>query len=192
MGRFLMTRATMVQWLILWSHLVRFDGWISPIWWSWLVYSLRQGGSYRNHIIRESVGTFSRGSWYCHYVVLTRALPARVNWVLICLLLYIWLWCALFDLCTLLDSLQIREADFTCPPWFSSGAVSLISKILDPNPRTVRLSNIGSTYCMHLWSLEAMKYVCLFVSFWWGTCDFEGISLVVLILGRVLWRLHWR
>lgn len=32
---------------------------------------------------------------------------------------------------------QIYRAQFSWPPWFSSGARKLISKILDPNPRTV-------------------------------------------------------
>ncbi|XP_075077606.1 CBL-interacting serine/threonine-protein kinase 24 isoform X2 [Nicotiana tabacum] len=31
---------------------------------------------------------------------------------------------------------EINAADFSCPSWFSSGAVSLIRKILDPNPDT--------------------------------------------------------
>nr|XP_018633199.1 CBL-interacting serine/threonine-protein kinase 8-like isoform X3 [Nicotiana tomentosiformis] len=39
------------------------------------------------------------------------------------------------DLPTLFS--KINAADFSCPSWFSSGAVSLIRKILDPNPDTV-------------------------------------------------------
>nr|ACN41002.1 unknown [Picea sitchensis] len=31
---------------------------------------------------------------------------------------------------------KIYKADFTCPPWFSSGAKKLISRILDPKPKT--------------------------------------------------------
>lgn len=31
---------------------------------------------------------------------------------------------------------KVNAADFSCPFWFSSGAKSLIHKILDPNPRT--------------------------------------------------------
>eukprot|EP00253_Pinus_taeda_P000653 PITA_00653 len=31
---------------------------------------------------------------------------------------------------------KIYKADFTCPPWFSSGAKKLISRILDPKPST--------------------------------------------------------
>ncbi|KAK4368919.1 hypothetical protein RND71_012711 [Anisodus tanguticus] len=38
------------------------------------------------------------------------------------------------DLPTLFS--KINAADFTCPFWFSPGAVSLIRKILDPNPDT--------------------------------------------------------
>ncbi|XP_009625262.2 CBL-interacting serine/threonine-protein kinase 24-like isoform X3 [Nicotiana tomentosiformis] len=38
------------------------------------------------------------------------------------------------DLPTLFS--KINAADFSCPSWFSSGAVSLIRKILDPNPDT--------------------------------------------------------
>lgn len=38
------------------------------------------------------------------------------------------------DLKTLYD--KIQRADFFCPAWFSPDAKSLISKILDPNPRT--------------------------------------------------------
>nr|AGY49229.1 CBL-interacting protein kinase 6 [Physcomitrium patens] len=38
---------------------------------------------------------------------------------------------------------KIREADFTCPPWFSSGAKTLITNILDPNPLTrIRMKGI--------------------------------------------------
>ncbi|KAL9245437.1 hypothetical protein vseg_019095 [Gypsophila vaccaria] len=38
---------------------------------------------------------------------------------------------------------KIQRADFTCPPWFSSGAKKLIKSILDPNPSTrIRLSEI--------------------------------------------------
>lgn len=35
---------------------------------------------------------------------------------------------------------QIFKADFTCPPWFSSSAKKLITRILDPNPLTVCLT----------------------------------------------------
>ncbi|EHA8590549.1 putative CBL-interacting protein kinase 24 [Cocos nucifera] len=31
---------------------------------------------------------------------------------------------------------QINTAEFSCPPWFSSGAKLLIHKILDPNPKS--------------------------------------------------------
>ncbi|KAH9288728.1 hypothetical protein KI387_032845, partial [Taxus chinensis] len=31
---------------------------------------------------------------------------------------------------------KICKADFTCPPWFSSSVKKLISRILDPNPKT--------------------------------------------------------
>lgn len=34
--------------------------------------------------------------------------------------------------------LQISAAEFTCPPWLSFGAMKLITRILDPNPKTVR------------------------------------------------------
>ncbi|KAI3497227.1 hypothetical protein L1887_39689 [Cichorium endivia] len=30
----------------------------------------------------------------------------------------------------------IEKADYRCPPWFSSGANTLLSRILDPNPKT--------------------------------------------------------
>lgn len=47
------------------------------------------------------------------------------------------------DLTTLYG--KIKEANFTCPPWFSTSAVSLIQKILDPNPRTrIRMEGIRS------------------------------------------------
>ena len=36
-----------------------------------------------------------------------------------------------------LSLLQISEAQFTCPSWFSAGAKRLINRILDPNPSTV-------------------------------------------------------
>ncbi|TYI30432.1 hypothetical protein ES332_A05G387400v1 [Gossypium tomentosum] len=32
--------------------------------------------------------------------------------------------------------LQIWEASFSCPSWFSSGARNLIKRILDPSPLT--------------------------------------------------------
>lgn len=38
--------------------------------------------------------------------------------------------------------LQINNADFSCPSWFPMGAKSLINRILDPNPETVRIENI--------------------------------------------------
>jgi len=38
---------------------------------------------------------------------------------------------------------KINSADFSCPPWFSSGARSLIHRILDPNPETrIRIEGI--------------------------------------------------
>jgi pentatricopeptide repeat domain-containing protein 1 len=33
---------------------------------------------------------------------------------------------------------KISSADFSCPPWLSSGVKNLIVRILDPNPMTVR------------------------------------------------------
>lgn len=33
--------------------------------------------------------------------------------------------------------LQISNAEFSCPSWFSPGAMRLIRRILDPNPMTV-------------------------------------------------------
>lgn len=36
-----------------------------------------------------------------------------------------------------LIGVQIDNADFSCPFWFSPGATSLIRRILDPNPETV-------------------------------------------------------
>ncbi|KAI3723043.1 hypothetical protein L2E82_34353 [Cichorium intybus] len=35
--------------------------------------------------------------------------------------------------------IQIEKADYRCPPWFSSGAKTLLSRILDPNPKTMKL-----------------------------------------------------
>jgi hypothetical protein len=32
---------------------------------------------------------------------------------------------------------QIHQADFTCPPWFSPAACRFILQILDPNPKTL-------------------------------------------------------
>lgn len=38
---------------------------------------------------------------------------------------------------------KINEADFSCPTWFSPGAKSLISRILDPDPQTrIKVSGI--------------------------------------------------
>ncbi|CAM6110093.1 unnamed protein product [Calypogeia fissa] len=38
---------------------------------------------------------------------------------------------------------KIHVAEFTCPAWFSGGAKSLITRILDPNPRTrIKISGI--------------------------------------------------
>ncbi|CAA6663156.1 unnamed protein product [Spirodela intermedia] len=36
----------------------------------------------------------------------------------------------------------IYRADFTCPPWFSSGSMKLIKSILNPNPLTNKISEI--------------------------------------------------
>eukprot|EP01018_Ginkgo_biloba_P025001 Gb_27821 [translate_table: standard] len=38
---------------------------------------------------------------------------------------------------------KINVAEFSCPPWFSPSAKSLVSKILDPDPQTrIRISEI--------------------------------------------------
>ncbi|XP_010250123.1 PREDICTED: CBL-interacting serine/threonine-protein kinase 24 [Nelumbo nucifera] len=38
---------------------------------------------------------------------------------------------------------KINAADFSCPPWFSPGAMALIRKILDPNPKSrIRIEGI--------------------------------------------------
>lgn len=34
---------------------------------------------------------------------------------------------------------QISEAQFNCPSWFSAGAKNLVTRILDPNPKTVSI-----------------------------------------------------
>lgn len=56
---------------------------------------------------------------------------------------------------------QIYRAEFTCPSWFSSGARKMISKILDPNPNTVRM-------CLFLTQLSQSV---TFLSAFWPTLD---------------------
>jgi serine/threonine protein kinase len=36
---------------------------------------------------------------------------------------------------------KIYRAEFSCPSWFSSGARKLLSKLLDPNAKTVSFSS---------------------------------------------------
>ncbi len=50
---------------------------------------------------------------------------------------------------------QINEADFTCPPWFSPAACRFILQILDPNPKTVSVHAVQVVfYVMHHMNAE--------------------------------------
>ncbi|KAF7840242.1 lysine ketoglutarate reductase trans-splicing-like protein [Senna tora] len=42
------------------------------------------------------------------------------------------------------SGLNINAAEFTCPFWISVGAKTLIHKILDPNPKTIRLEGVST------------------------------------------------
>lgn len=55
---------------------------------------------------------------------------------------------------------QIYRAEFTCPSWFSPGARKMISKILDPNPNTVRI-------CLFWRNCLGMSSFCLRFGRYW-------------------------